>query len=383
MEAPDVNTDSGTFLVLSTVLMVGVALGGALTFSHFDQRLELLSQELESNSNSNVVYLNHSSGDGSLERLFDDVDQSVVSVNAYGSQSAQGSGFIYSSEGHIVTNEHVVSGARSVEVTFTDGRTVNAEVVGTDPYTDLAVLQVERNNLDTLELGSSSEVDVGQRAVAIGNPFGLSSSMTSGIISQKGRLLPVQDGFSIPNVLQTDAAINPGNSGGPLMNIEGEVVGVNTAIETRTGAFSGIGFAIPVETVKRVIPELVEDGEYRHSWIGVSGVDVNEEIAEEMDLENNTGFLVVDVVEDGPAAEAGIRAGNQTATINGIERIIGGDVIVAINGERMRGITDVLTYLARETEVGEEVEVTVIRDNREISVNLQLESRPDQQDQEN
>jgi len=375
-----VNTDSRSFLVLSTVLMVGVALGGAFTFNHFDQRIDSLNEKLESETNSNVVYLNHSDEDGSLERLFDDVDQSVVSVNAYGSQSAQGSGFIYSEEGHIVTNEHVVSGARAVEVTFTDGRTVNADIVGMDPYTDLAVLKVGRDNLDTLKLGNSSEVDVGQRVVAVGNPFGLSSSMTSGIISQKGRLLPVQDGFSIPNVLQTDAAINPGNSGGPLMNIEGEVVGVNTAIETRTGTFSGIGFAIPVETVKRVIPELIEDGGYRHSWIGVSGVDVNEEIAEEMDLENNTGFLVVDVVENGPAAEAGIKAGNRTAEINGFERAIGGDVIVAIDGEKMRGISDVLTYLARETEVGDKVEVTVIRDNRKMELSLTLDSRPGQQE---
>ncbi len=374
------NTDSRSFLVLSTVLMVGVALGGAFTFNHFDQRIDSLNEKLESETNSNVVYLNHSDEDGSLERLFDDVDQSVVSVNAYGSQSAQGSGFIYSEEGHIVTNEHVVSGARAVEVTFTDGRTVNADIVGMDPYTDLAVLKVGRDNLDTLKLGNSSEVDVGQRVVAVGNPFGLSSSMTSGIISQKGRLLPVQDGFSIPNVLQTDAAINPGNSGGPLMNIEGEVVGVNTAIETRTGTFSGIGFAIPVETVKRVIPELIEDGGYRHSWIGVSGVDVNEEIAEEMDLENNTGFLVVDVVENGPAAEAGIKAGNRTAEINGFERAIGGDVIVAIDGEKMRGISDVLTYLARETEVGDKVEVTVIRDNRKMELSLTLDSRPGQQE---
>lgn len=374
-------TDNRSFLVLSTVLMVGIAVGGAVTFSHFDQRIESLNQEINSDSSSNVVYLNHSGEDRSLERLFDDVDQSVVSVNAYGSQSAQGSGFIYSREGHIVTNEHVVSGANSVEVTFTDGSTVNADIVGTDPYTDLAVLQVERDNLDTLELGNSSKVNVGQRAVAIGNPFGLSSSMTSGIISQKERLLPVQGGFSIPNVLQTDAAINPGNSGGPLMNIEGEVVGVNTAIETRTGTFSGIGFAIPVETVKRVIPELIEDGDYMHPWIGVSGIDVNEEIAEEMNLENNTGFLVMDVVENGPAAEAGIRAGNRTAEINGIERRIGGDVIVAINSERVRGITDILTYLAREAEVGEEIEVTVVRDNREINRDLQLDSRPGQQEQ--
>jgi S1-C subfamily serine protease len=201
--------------------------------------------------------------------------------------------------------------------------------------------------------------------------------MTSGIISQKGRTLPVQGGFSIPNVLQTDAAINPGNSGGPLLNSRGQVVGVNTAIETNTGTFSGVGFAIPVSAVKRVVPEIIDNGNVEHPWIGVSGLNVDSEIAEEMELENATGFLVLSVVEDSPADEAGIRAGNRTVSIKGSQINLDGDVIVAINDERMAGINDILRYLSTETEVGETVNVTVIRDGERVEVPLVLAARSD------
>lgn len=365
-----------TQLIAATILLlIGAVSGGAASFSYMDQRIDSLSQQVNGNSSENVVYIN--SAQQSLTSLFEQTDQSVVSIAAYGERDAQGSGFIYSQEGYIVTNEHVIADARRVEVSFLDGETRNARVVGADPYTDLAVLKVDKQGLEPLQLGDSSEVDVGQRAVAIGNPFGLRGSMTSGIISQKGRTLRTQGGFSTPNVLQTDAAINPGNSGGPLMNIQGEVIGVNTAIESNTGVFSGVGFAIPSNTVKRVVPGIIEQGDYEHPWIGVTGIDMNQDIADEMELANSTGFLVMDVVDGGPADRAGIQGGTRNATIEGGELTVGGDVIVAINDQRMRGISDVLLYLNREAEVGETVDLTVIRDGERVTVPLELGSRDD------
>lgn len=357
-----------------TFLLLGGLVGGGMSYSYADQRIDSLeNQVLEEQRNSNVVYFNPEQD--SISRLFQESDQSVVSIAAYGSENAQGSGFVYSEKGYIVTNEHVVEGSTDVEVSFIDGTTKTAEIIGTDPYTDIAVLKVDKNNLEPLELGDSSEVNVGERAVAIGNPFGLRSSITSGIISQKGRTLRTQGGFSTPNVLQTDAAINPGNSGGPLMNIEGEVIGVNTAIESNTGVFSGIGFAIPSNTVQRVVPELISDGDYSHPWIGISGIDVNREIAERIGLENTTGFLVSTVVEGGPADQAGIRGPDRNITIQGVELGVGGDVIVAINDQNIRGIADVLLYLARDAEVGETINLTVIRDGERVDVPLTLQSR--------
>jgi S1-C subfamily serine protease len=357
-----------------TLLLVGAVVGGGASFTYTDQRMDSLEQDFnKGNGQSNVVYLN--SKQDAMTQLFQDTDQSVVSIAAFGSENAQGSGFIYSENGHIVTNQHVVEGADKIEVSFIDGTTRTAEIVGTDPYTDLAVLKVSKKDLESLELGNSSNVEVGQRAVAIGNPFGLRGSMTSGIISQKGRTLRTQGGFSTPNVLQTDAAINPGNSGGPLMNVQGEVIGVNTAIESNTGVFSGIGFAIPSNTVKRVVPDLVEEGDHSHPWIGVQGIDVNQDIAEEMSLENSTGFLVMEVIPGGPADSAGLQPGDRNATIDGSELTVGGDVIVAINGQRIRGISDVLLYLARDAEVGETIQITVVRDGEKVQVPLTLQSR--------
>ncbi|MFB6207904.1 MAG: S1C family serine protease [Candidatus Nanohaloarchaea archaeon] len=358
---------------VAAVLLFGAVLGGAMTYNIMDSRLDSLEAQLN-NTGKKVVYVNQTRQDLLVE-LFDDVDQSVVSISTFGEKDSEGSGFVYR-ENYIVTNEHVVEGANRIEVTFTDGSTVNAELVGKDRYTDIAVLKVKKKGLEPLEMANSSNVRVGQTAIAMGNPFGLRGSMTSGIVSQKGRLLPVAGGFSIPNVLQTDAAINPGNSGGPLMNLNGEVIGVNTAIQTNTGTFSGVGFAIPANTVKRAADSIIEKGDYDHPWIGVSGRSMNSDIAEAMGVNQTTGFLVVDVVEDSPAAEAGIQPGNTTATINGFQMVIGGDIIVAINGQEMRGITDVLNYLNTEVSVGEEVNMTVIRDGERITVPLTLEKRP-------
>lgn len=358
------------------ILLFGSVIGGGAMYIQMDDRVSALETQVESlESKQDVVYIN-STQERSLTKLFEQVDQSVVSISTFGSTNSQGSGFVYSKKGYIVTNEHVVDDADRVLVSFTDGTSQRAEVVGGDIYNDIAVLKVDKKGLEPLDFGDSSKVKVGQKAIAIGNPFGLRGSMTAGIVSQNNRLLPTSGGFSIPGVIQTDAAINPGNSGGPLMNTEGEVIGVNTAIESQTGTFSGIGFSVPSNKVENVVQDIIQEGEFENPWIGVSGRDVNPEIAERMGMENATGFLVVDVVDESPADLGGLQPGEDVQTLNGLQIRLGGDVITEINGEKVSGIRDVLNYLARNTEVGEEVTLTVIRDGEKQEIDITLQARP-------
>ncbi|GBC72663.1 Periplasmic serine endoprotease DegP [archaeon HR04] len=316
-----------------------------------------------------------------LTELFKYAEQSVVQISVQkGSARGIGSGFIYDLQGHVVTNYHVVENASRVNVTFLDGTEYRARVVGVDPYTDIAVIKVDdvsRDKLRPLPLGDSSKLEVGEQVAAIGNPFGLSGSMTSGIVSQLGRMLETANGFNIPDVIQTDAAINPGNSGGPLLNMYGEVVGVNTAIASRTGEFAGIGFAIPSNTVKRIVPVLIEEGKYRHPWLGVSGRDVNAEIAEILGLKEARGFLVIDVVANSAAEKAGIKGGSRTVTLSDGSMIkVGGDVIIAIDGNPVRKINDILVYLQRAKSVGDQITLTVVRDGNVMDVRATLLERP-------
>ncbi len=352
-------------------------------YTQFQGQVESLENKVETSTNTRIVYINESTG--TFAPLYEEVDESVVIVNAAGNEASQGSGFIYNESGYIVTNEHVVDEADRIKVRFTDGTTRQASIIGSDPYTDLAVLEVSKNDLDPLPLADSTEVKPGQRSIAMGAPFGLDNSITVGYVSQVGRSLPVQEigleGFRIRDVIQTDAAINPGNSGGPLLNSRGEVIGVNTAIETETGTFSGIGFAIPSNTVKRVVPQMINQGEARHPWIGIRGLSMNEQLADEMGVNRTTGFLVMNTSVGGPAEAAGLRGGNRTETIDGINYRVGGDIIVAINGKEMLGYQDIINFLARETSVGEEVTITVLRDGERVDISLTLEDRPDEEEQ--
>tara|TARA_B100001146_G_scaffold108906_1_gene96279 strand:- start:1353 stop:2483 length:1131 start_codon:yes stop_codon:yes gene_type:complete len=316
----------------------------------------------------------------SLVDIFEKSEESVVQVNVLrgGSDGGMGSGFVYSEEGYIITNQHVVKDAKKVTVTFLDGEAYIGDVIGTDPDLDIAVVKVSPSNtyLQPITIGDSSKLKVGEKIVAIGNPFGLSGSMTSGIVSQIGRLLPQESGYSIPDVIQTDAAINPGNSGGPLINMKGEVVGINTAIQSITGEFSGIGFAVPSNTVKKIVPVLIEDGEFKHPWMGISGTDVDPELADFRELKSSKGFLVISVIEGSPAEQAGLIGVTETKEIDGRELAVDGDIVLSIDGKTVRKISDILIHLQREKSIGDEMVLSVNRNGEILELTMVLEERP-------
>jgi S1-C subfamily serine protease len=291
-----------------------------------------------------------------------------------------GSGFVWDDRGTIVTNYHVVENAEQVEVTFFDGTTVLAEIVGTDADSDLAALRVDvpADRLRAVTLGDSDAVFVGQRAIAIGNPFGQEWTLTTGVVSALGRTLPSGTSqFSIPEMIQTDAAINPGNSGGPLLDREGRVVGVNTLILSTLQASAGVGFAIPINVVKQVVPSLVEQGYYAYPWLGIVGRDVDRETAVAMELPpDRRGALVLEVAEGSPADVAGLRGSADAVTLYGEEWQIGGDVIVAIDGQPVRGMDDLIVHLVKATQPGQEVVITVLREGQEQQIEAVLGERP-------
>jgi len=308
-------------------------------------------------------------------QIFKKVEESVVSISVSipGGRS-QGSGFVFDEQGHIVTNNHVVDGATSITVTFLDGVSVEAKLVGSDVYSDLAVVKVDLNSrvLKPIPLGSSSELEVGEQVVAIGNPFGLSGSMTMGIVSQLGRESRTVGGYLIIDLIQIDAPINPGNSGGPLLNMKGEVVGVNTLIYSRSGAFEGVGLAIPSDTVKRVVPSIIATGQYKHPYVGVQGIDVTPKIAEAMGLDQAKGFLVMQVMKGGPADRAGLRGGTKQEVIEGQPVLLGGDVIIGVDGVDARKLYDLLLYIERNKRPGDTVTLKVIRGGQVLSISLTL-----------
>jgi S1-C subfamily serine protease len=299
-------------------------------------------------------------------------------------QEGAGSGFVYDEKGHIVTNYHVVEGAEEIEVTLSDETKVPAQTVGVDPSNDLAVIRIKvpAETLYPVELGESQTLRVGQRVIAIGNPFGFEGTLTTGIISSLGRVIESPDERFIGEIIQTDAAINPGNSGGPLLNSRGQVIGVNTAIFSPSQASAGIGFAIPVETVKRVVPELISRGRYPHSWLGVETFDITPERARDLreggiDISVDRGALVVGVYRGSPADQAGLRGGTRRVRLGNLILPVGGDTIVAIDGAEIRGVQDLNVYLETRTRVGQVVQVTLMRDGQERTVDVQLAERPD------
>ena len=374
-------------LYLVTIsLVVSIVLAGSFAYLHIQTQSQLVSLETRLEGyQSRLELLGRGSDRGTgAPQVYALVERSVVHVvtKKQGKSGlepfATGSGFVFDMDGHIITNNHVIEKADAIEVTFLDGATSRASVVGTDPYSDLAVLKVKapRERLKPVVLGNSSSLRVGETVYAVGAPFGLSWSIAQGIVSQIGRMLPVSGGYSIPGVIQVDAAINPGNSGGPLLDSLGEVVGVNTAIQSETGVFSGVGFAIPSNLVERVAPSLIQTGRHDHPWLGVTGTDVTPSIAEKMSLPEVRGFLVRSVVENSPAEKAGIRGGNKAEVIDGANMTIGGDVITHMDEKTVRKLEDLLTYLEYDKRPGERVVLSVIREGRNITLEATLAIRP-------
>jgi len=289
--------------------------------------------------------------------------------------TATGSGFVLDRKGEIITNAHVVDGADEVQVRFDeDADPIDARLVGADPSTDVALLRVDPGDADLtpIPLGDSDKVGVGEPTIAIGNPFGFQRSVTTGIVSAVEREIEAPNGFSIPEVIQTDAAINPGNSGGPLMNGRGRVIGINSQIASRSGTSSGIGFAVPVNTVKRVIPDLRDDGEVRRAYLGVSTGDITKDMARRLNLPSEDGALVGEVIEGGPADRAGLRAG-QRRTPKGLAPA--GDLIVEVDGKRIKGARDVGAAIQAKRP-GEKVKVVYLRDGDRRTAEVTLAERP-------
>lgn len=337
-------------------------------------------------SPSDTSVINPSAQQESLVALYDNVSAGTVAILT---DLGSGSGFVYDGEGHIITNFHVIEGANLIEVRFTSGYMAYGTVIGTDTDSDVAVIKVDApaEELHPLPLGDSDSLKVGQTVIAIGNPFGLDTTMTVGIISALGRTLdsahesPDGNLFTAGDIIQTDAAINPGNSGGPLFNINGEVIGINRAIRTTnftdTGepVNSGIGFAISINMVKRVVPSLIKDGNYDYPFLGISSMDsLSLEMVEALGLKSYTGAYVTSIVSGGPADKAGIIAGDKSTSVPGL--LSGGDLIIAIDGKETRTFDEMLAYLITHKSPGDTVVLTVLRGDEKVDVTITLDKRP-------
>ena len=342
--------------------------------------------------------------EATLEQIYTQVNPSVVAIHVVEKATAMsslpfdnqgqaqpqiqpqalGSGFVWDKDGHIVTNNHVVAGSEKIEVTFSDGTIVPATVVGTDPDSDLAVIKVDypADQLQPVKLADSQQVKVGQLAVAIGNPFGHENTMTVGFVSAIGRSIPADGGtgtvsYSIPDVIQTDAPINPGNSGGVLTDDQGDVMGVTAQIDSPVRASVGIGFVIPSSIVGKVVPELIKSGKFEHTYLGISGGSLVPELATAMNLKSTQrGALVGKVTTGGPADKAGLLGSEKQTTINGENVNVGGDVIIAIDNQPVKNFDDIVAFLARSTEVGQTVTLTILRDGQQQDVKVTLAARP-------
>ncbi len=382
--------------MVATALLMIVLLGGYATTPA--QAQTVTSGEMPTGGsitpqNAEASYaIADTSLEGRLIALYASASPSVVQISSRSyvrfmgqimPQGGSGTGFVYDANGHIITNYHVIEDADEILVTFADDRAVKAEIVGQDPLNDLAVLRVEVDESlpPPLALGDSSALRVGQFVVAIGNPFGLEQSLTIGIVSALSRVInSPQDNRYIGEAIQTDAAINPGNSGGPLLDLAGNVMGVNSQIISASGSSSGIGFAVPASTVQRIVPDLIDQGYYAHPWIGAQLFELNPFLADalreaEMNLPVERGLLILRTVDDAPAEAAGF-SGSTITTVNERRLPLGGDVIVAINGEPVNTLRDFSVYLQTKTTVGETVDMTIIKNGEEQQVKVTLTQRP-------
>ena len=380
------------FFLFSLLMLTSIAFGPLSVTAQQQQQKQQQKQALIPGLFGN--------GNDSLNNAFNKVKDSVVQITTQykssGDSSSQlfdtgngvntlptkyGSGFVYDKSGYIITNYHVVSSATNIVVTFNDGNSYSAKLVGTDPYADVAVIKLIdpiNENLVPVVFSNATNLKVGDPVLAIGNPYGLDNTLTFGIVSQIGRLLPNSDsGYSIPNVIQTDAAINPGNSGGPLIDLDGAVIGMNTAIYSNTGAYTGVGFAIPSYDILRVVPSLINNGTYQHPWLGISGSKLTPDLTQMFNLPRNyKGVLIDTVAKNGPADKAGLRGLVVQVDTNGDQRIISKDILIGVDNIPVSRIDDVISYLDIHKKVGDELKLTVNRDGQIVNLTTTLTSRP-------
>jgi S1-C subfamily serine protease len=396
---------SSTFIVIIIIIslvtggLVGYTVGNVIilgSVSDLQNQVSALQEQVSTlqsatntpnSANQNSTYI---VGDNvSLAPLYAEVKDSIVVIRGLTVQydafnrpyysSVQGSGFIYDYEGQmaVITNYHVVQDVLNVTVTFINGDSYEAGVLGSDLYADLAVLSTDapQSEYNPLEIVSSLQLEVGDPVIAVGGPYGLAGSMTTGIVSALGRTITDEtSNYPIANVIQTSAPINPGNSGGPLLNYEGQVVGVTTAIVSDS---QGVGFAIPSSVILREIASLITEGAYnQHPWIGASGTDMTYEIAQAMSVNVTYGWLIAQVTSGGPAAEANLQGGTQQATIAGQTLTIGGDIIIALNGTRITGIDNLSTFMEEHTLPDQTIDVTIIRNGQTMTLPLMIGTRP-------
>jgi 2-alkenal reductase len=374
---------------VSTLLILAITLAGCTSSAITTSTSPTSNIPAITDTNSSSASVNGI--DATLESIYNRVNPSVVNIQVVLPESinnpgggALASGFVWDTQGDIVTNNHVINGATRITVTFYDGTTIDAELVGADADSDLAVIKVDPNGLQLqpVSMADSTKVQVGQLAIAIGNPFGLQGTMTAGIVSGLGRLVPTDENavgptYSIPDVIQTDAAVNPGNSGGVLLDDTGAVIGVTQSIDTTSGSSSGVGFAIPAAIVEQVVPELISNGHYDHPYLGISVISLDPDLSTNMNLPaNQRGALVETVTAAGPADKAGIKGSATVVTINGQQTDVGGDVITAYNGQTVKSSDDLITFMARSGSVGQKVTLTILRDGKTIQVQATLGLRP-------
>jgi S1-C subfamily serine protease len=291
-------------------------------------------------------------------------------------QEGSGSGSIIDKAGHILTNYHVIEGAQSLDVTLLDGSKWKAKVIGVDPNNDLAVIRINAppNKLIVVPFGDSTALEVGQKVLAIGNPFGLAGTLTVGIVSSLGRTMRARNNRLMSGIVQTDAAINPGNSGGPLLNSKGEMVGINTAIFSPVGASIGIGFAVPVNTAKKVVSQLIRKGYVSYPWLGITGQDIHQDLAELLGWKTS-GVLIAEVIRGGPAYKAGLKGGTRRVQVMNLIIVMGGDYIVSLDGVRVETMDEIIDYLNTKS-VGDSIDVTYVRDKKEQTRAVVLEELP-------
>ncbi|MGD0645095.1 MAG: trypsin-like peptidase domain-containing protein [Candidatus Bathyarchaeia archaeon] len=403
-ENPTKKPKSKLAILIATILIIGTLTAGVAGYyisqlttstnnSQQNQTPTTSNQQTQSSTSSiaSTAQTDVTSADNTqLSKIYQQVEPSVVVIQDFQTQSdifrnayytqVQGSGFVYDLSGKdlIITNYHVIDSGINITVTFQDGNTYTAKVLGSDPYSDIAVLSTDapQTELFPLTITNSSTLQVGDQVIAIGSPYGLAGSMTTGIISALGRTITedTANGYAIADIIQTSVAINPGNSGGPLLNSQGEVIGITTAILDNS---QGLGFAIPSDTILRETQDLADNGAYnQHPYLGISGADMTYDIATQTGVNVTYGVLIQQVTSGGPADKAGLKAGTTLTTIDGNPITTGGDIIIALNGNRIRNSDDLSTYLEENTLPGQTVNLTILRNNQTTNISVELGTRP-------